>query len=195
MDRADAYLTIPPGYGLGLRWAADFAAVESDAGGSFVVVEQLARLLEGVFASKREEFVYVNTETPERAEGIVFKCHKKNSSPDMMAKIRFQMAKAKPVPADTSKPAPAEVAKVEQAPGELEKSVAVLSKLRDMEFHSRANIEALAGLILTIEDELKQKEFSDPISALYAAQDGFHTQIAALIESYETKCASLKPSA
>jgi len=96
--------------------------------------------------------------------------------------------------AAASKPAPAEVAKVEQAPGELEKSVAVLSKLRDMEFHSRANIEALAGLILTIEDELKQKEFSDPISALYAAQDGFHTQIAALIESYETKCASLKPS-
>jgi len=93
-----------------------------------------------------------------------------------------------------SEPAPTEAAKVEQAPGELEKSVAVLSKLKDMEFHSRANIEALAGLILTIEDELKQKEFSDPIGALYAAQDGFHTQIAALIESYEAKCASLKPS-
>jgi len=58
-----------------------------------------------------------------------------------------------------------------------------------------ANIEALAGLILTIEDELKQKEFSDPIGALYAAQDGFHTQIAAVIESYEAKCESLKPSA
>lgn len=90
--------------------------------------------------------------------------------------------------------APAEAAKVEQAPGELEKSVAVLSKLKDMEFHSRANIEALAGLILTIEGELKQKEFSDPIGALYATQDGFHTQIAALIESYEAKCASLKPA-
>jgi hypothetical protein len=93
-----------------------------------------------------------------------------------------------------SKPAPAEAAKAEQAPGELEKSVAVLSKLKDMEFHSRANIETLAGLILTIEDELKQKEFSDPIGALYAAQDGFHTKIAALIESYEAKCESLKPS-
>ena len=93
-----------------------------------------------------------------------------------------------------SKAAPAEAAKVEQAPAEWEKSGAVLSKLKDMEFHSRANIEALAGLILTIEDELKQKEFSDPIGALYAAQDGFHTQIAALIESYEAKCASLKPS-
>jgi hypothetical protein len=61
------------------------------------------KILLGVFASKREEFLYVNTETPERAEAIVFKCHKKNSSPDMMAKIKFQMAKAKPAPADSSK--------------------------------------------------------------------------------------------
>lgn len=90
--------------------------------------------------------------------------------------------------------APAESPKVEQSPGDLEKSVAVLSKLKDMEFHSRANIEALAGLILTIEEELKQKEFSDPIGAVYAAQDGFHTKIAALIESYEAKCESLKPA-
>ena len=83
---------------------------------------------------------------------------------------------------------------VEQRPGDYEKSQVVLSKLKDMEFHSRANIEALAGLLLTIEEELKQKEFSDPIGALYAAQDGFHSQIAALIESYEAKCASMKPS-
>ena len=83
---------------------------------------------------------------------------------------------------------------VEQAPGDLEKSVAVLSKLKDMEFHSRANIETLAGLILTIEEELKQKEFSDPIGELYAAQDSFHTKIAAMIESYEAKVQSLKPA-
>ena len=87
--------------------------------------------------------------------------------------------------------APAE----ETAPGELEKSVAVLSKLKEMEFHSRANIETLAGLTLTIDDELKQKEFSDPIGALYSAQDGFQTQIAALVESYSAKCESLKPTA
>jgi hypothetical protein len=89
---------------------------------------------------------------------------------------------------------PADLPKEEHVPGDLEKSVAVLSKLKDMEFHSRANIEALAGLILTIEDELKQKEFSEPIGALYAAEDGFHTQVAALIESYGAKCESLKPS-
>jgi molecular chaperone GrpE (heat shock protein) len=85
--------------------------------------------------------------------------------------------------------------KAEQGPGELEKSTTVLSKLKEMEFHSRANIETLAELSLTIEDELKQKEFSEPIGALYSAQDGFQTAIAALIESYEAKCESLKPTA
>jgi hypothetical protein len=69
----------------------------------------------------------------------------------------------------------------------VEKTAAVLSKLKEMEFHSRANIETLAGLTLTIEDELKQKEFSEPMGALYSAQDGFQTQIAALIQSYEAK--------
>ena len=89
----------------------------------------------------------------------------------------------------------AQTAGAEQAPGELEKSVAVLSKLKDLEFHSRVNIETLAGLTLMIDDELKQKEFVDPIGALYAAQDKFQTQVAALVESYEAKCESLKPSA
>ena len=93
-----------------------------------------------------------------------------------------------------STPAPTPVAKAEQMPGDLEKSAAVLSKLKEMEFHSRANIETLAGLTLTIEEELKQKEFAEPIGALYSAQDSFQTQIAALIQSYEAKCESLKPS-
>lgn len=87
-----------------------------------------------------------------------------------------------------------QVAKEAPESGDLEKSLAVLSKLKEMEFHSRGNIETLAGLILTIEDELKQKEFSEPIGALYGAQDGFHSKIATLIESYEAKCESLKPS-
>lgn len=97
-------------------------------------------------------------------------------------------------PQDTDvAPAPAEQASAEAV--ELEKSVAVLSKLKEMEFHSRANIETLAGLSLTIDDELKQTEFSDPIGLLYSAQDGFQTQIAALVASYEAKCDSLKPAA
>lgn len=79
-------------------------------------------------------------------------------------------------------------------PGELEKSQAVLSKLKEMEFHSRANLETLAGLILTIDDELKQSEFSEPVGQLYAAQDGFQGKVAALVQRYEAKCDSLKQS-
>ena len=96
-------------------------------------------------------------------------------------------------PVETA-PAPtnAEVAKAEQKPGDLEKSQAVLSKLKDLEFHSRANIETLAELSLTIEEELKQREFSEAIGALYSAQEAFHSKIAAFIETYQTKCESLK---
>ena len=96
-------------------------------------------------------------------------------------------------PVETA-PAPAilEAAKAEQKPGDLEKSLAVLSKLKDFEFHSRANIETLAELSLTIEEELKQREFSEAIGALYSAQDAFHSKIAAFIETYRTKCESLK---
>src|SRR5260370_38511496 len=53
-------------------------------------------------------------------------------------------------------------------PAQLEKSLVVLSKLKELEFHSRANIEKLAELSLTIEEELKQKAFGDAIGAVYA---------------------------
>jgi hypothetical protein len=94
----------------------------------------------------------------------------------------------------TTQPPPPEP-KQEHIPGEHEKSVAVLSKLKDMEFHSKANIEALAQLTLTIEDELKQKEFSNGLGEVYSAEDSLHTKLGALIQSYEAKCESLKPSA
>jgi hypothetical protein len=85
--------------------------------------------------------------------------------------------------------------KTEQRPGDLEKSMAILSKLKEMEFHSRGNIETLAQLTLTIEEELKQGEFSEAIGAVYSAQDAFHTRIAALIETYEAKCGEMKGTA
>ena len=90
---------------------------------------------------------------------------------------------------------PAPDAKADQGSADLEKSVAVLSKLKEMEFHSRGNIETLAGLSLTIDDELKQKEFSDPVGELYSTQDQFHTKISELIEKYEAHIEGLKPSA
>src|SRR5439155_11243591 len=64
---------------------------------------------------------------------------------------------------------------------QLEKSLVVLSKLKEMEFHSRANIEKLAELSLTIEEELKQKAFAEAICAVYAAQDAFQSKILKLI--------------
>ncbi len=93
----------------------------------------------------------------------------------------------------TAETAPAPAAeKSDEGPSEHEQAVAVLSKLKELEFHSRANVETLAGLMLKIEDELKQKEFVEPIGDLYGAQDAFQTKVAALVQSYETKCDSLK---
>jgi hypothetical protein len=78
---------------------------------------------------------------------------------------------------------------------QLEKSLAVLSRLKELEFHSRSNIEKLAELSLTIEEELKQKAFAEGIGAVYAAQDAFQSKILKLIEEYETECARLPGSA
>ena len=89
-----------------------------------------------------------------------------------------------------------EAAKSNQKPDptQLEKSLAVLAKLREMEFHSRGNIEKLAQLSLTIEDELKQKAVVEAIGAVYSAQDAFHSKISALIEAYQAECDRLKPA-
>lgn len=101
-----------------------------------------------------------------------------------------EAGKAKP---DDKAPA-AEAPPAAQGSPDLDKSVAVLSKLKEMEFHSRANIETLAELTLTIDDELKQKEFSDPIGGLYSAQDQFQSKITELIQSYEAHVETLKPA-
>ena len=82
-----------------------------------------------------------------------------------------------------------------QIQNKLEKSLAVLSNLKDLEFHSRSNIEKLAELSLTIEEELKQKAFAEAIGAVYAAQDAFQSKIVKLIEDYETECTRLPDSA
>ena len=102
--------------------------------------------------------------------------------------------KSAPIRESTDK---SEVAKPAQPtdPTELEKSLVVLSKLKELEFHSRANIEKLAELSLTIEEELKQKSFADAIGAVYGAQDAFQSKILQLIGDYETECTRLSGSA
>ena len=89
---------------------------------------------------------------------------------------------------------PTEIASSDQKPdaAKLEKSLGILAKLKELEFHSRGNIEKLAELSLTIEDELKQKAFAEPIGALYSAQDVFQSKVVALIAAYEAECERLK---
>ena len=104
--------------------------------------------------------------------------------------------KDQPVAEESSAAKTAEIAKPEQKPdaAKLEKSLAVLAKLKELEFHSRSNIEKLAELSLTIEDELKQKAFVEAIGAVYSAQEAFHSKISALIEAYQAECDRLKPA-
>jgi hypothetical protein len=92
---------------------------------------------------------------------------------------------------------PTQAAKPDQKPDptQLEKSLALLAKLRELEFHSRANIEKLAELSLTIEEELKQKAFVESIGDVYSTQEAFHSKISALIEAYQKECDRLKPAA
>ena len=94
-------------------------------------------------------------------------------------------------------PGKSEVGKPTQPvePSQLEKSLVVLSNLKELEFHSRANIEKLAELTLTVEEELKQKAFSEAIGAVYGAQDAFQSQILKLIEAYEAECTRLSGAA
>src|SRR5437879_184316 len=91
----------------------------------------------------------------------------------------------------------AEGAKPDQKPDptQLEKSLAILAKLRELEFHSRGNIEKLAELSLTIEEELKQKAFAEGLGSVYAAQNAFQSKILELIDAYQTECTRLSGSA
>jgi len=77
-------------------------------------------------------------------------------------------------------------------PAALEGSLAVLAKLKEMEFYSRANLEQLAELVLTVGDELKQKEVADPLDEVYSAQNAFQTKLTTLIEAYKAECGRLQ---
>ncbi len=71
-------------------------------------------------------------------------------------------------------------------------SLVVLAQLKDLEFHSRANLERLAALTMTVEDELKQKEMVGPLGDVYSAQNAFQTKLTTLIESYNAECVRLQ---
>ena len=70
----------------------------------------------------------------------------------------------------------------------LEGSLTVLAQLKDLEFHSRAHLERLAALTMTVDDELKQKELIAPLSDVYSAQNAVQTKLTTLIEAYKAEC-------
>jgi len=70
----------------------------------------------------------------------------------------------------------------------LEGSLVVLAQLKDLEFHSRAHLERLAQLTLTVDDELKQKELIAPLGEVYSAQNAVQTTLTTLIEAYKAEC-------
>ena len=122
------------------------------------------------------------------------KAAQKTRAPQPARKSQIEERK----PAATEESAPKQEAEKPPQPrdsAQLEKSHAVLSKLKELEFHSRGNIEKLAELSLTIEEELKQKSFAEAIGAVYSAQDAFQSKIVKLIEDYEVECARLSGSA
>jgi hypothetical protein len=73
-------------------------------------------------------------------------------------------------------------------PAALEASLVVLAKLKELEFHSRAHLERLAELTLTVEDELKQSEIVGALGEVYSAQSAFQTKLTALIDTYKAEC-------
>ena len=122
--------------------------------------------------------------------------HAQRAGPSQPAKkVQIEVTKSAATEKSTA-PRP-EAAKAAQPrdSAQLEKSLAVLSTLKDLEFHSRSNIEKLAELSLTIEEELKQRAFAEAIGAVYAAQAAFQSKILKLIEDYEAECTRLSGSA
>jgi hypothetical protein len=90
---------------------------------------------------------------------------------------------------DTAEPAPQSES---PTPAALEGSLVVLAKLKEMEFHSRGNLERLAELVLTVGDELKQQQIVSPLDDVYSAQNVLQTKLTALIEAYQAECDRLR---
>lgn len=92
---------------------------------------------------------------------------------------------------DTAPTATPDVAASMSTP-ELDASLVVLAQLKDLEFHSRAHLERLAALQMTVDDELKQKTMVAPLGEVYAAQSGVQTSLTALLEVYKSECDRLQ---
>lgn len=104
---------------------------------------------------------------------------------------KVKQEKKKPEPAEAPTAVVTEVPTVPSSAA-LEGSLAVLAKLKDLEFHSRAHLERLAELTMTVEDELKQKDLAGLLGEVYSAQSAVQTTLTALLEAYKTEVERLQ---
>lgn len=70
-----------------------------------------------------------------------------------------------------------------------------LSKLKEMEHYSQANIEKLAALWLEVSEHKEQKRYEAKVDEVLKRQNQFQESIAALIGAYEEETSRLKGSA
>jgi len=96
-------------------------------------------------------------------------------------------AEAAAVP-DSASAAASEATPAPKPSATLEGSLVVLTKLKELEFHSRAHVERLAELTMTVGDELKQKEIVGRVEEVYSAQSQVQTKLTALLEVYQAEC-------
>jgi hypothetical protein len=110
------------------------------------------------------------------------------------AKHKEEAAEAAGAPDDTAHggAAPSDSPAPKAPAATLEGSLIVLTKLKELEFHSRAHLERLAELAMTVEDELKQKAIVSPLAEVYSAQSAVQTKLTALLEAYKAECDSLQ---
>ena len=112
--------------------------------------------------------------------------HDKKHSAEVEANKADTEAESDPEAAAETAP-PAAVPSPEAA-AHHEACLAVLTQVKDMEFHSRASLERLGKLMLTVQDELKQKDFASSLGELFTAQDAVQTQLTAFILEYQAEC-------
>ena len=99
-----------------------------------------------------------------------------------------QEARGTATAAAAEEAAPREAPAVPRSSAALDGSLAVLGKLKEMEFYSRATLERLAELVLTVGDELKQTAMTGPLDEVYSAQNALQTKLTTLIEAYKAEC-------
>jgi hypothetical protein len=166
-----------------------------DGGLTDSVVSLATHLSDGVFMSDPRNVAHAKKVTQEK------KHHGTGASPEDAPAVRpgKKPSVAKNKKTDVARPVvvsnetaageiavPSEGSTV-KTPAALEGSL-VLAKLKELEFHSRANLERLAELALTVEDELKQKELLSPLAEVYSAQSAFQTKLTALLEANKAEC-------